>query len=72
MVIKIKNKKLHSRIQKKLDVLEKKQLQLIKQKRFKEANKVGLMSDKLYDNNYDKMYTIIVKGKKLKSYKDIK
>ena len=69
MVIVVKNKNLRKRINKKMDKLEKESLYWLKKGDTKKAKKLEAESDKLYKKNYDKMYSVVVNGKKLKSYK---
>lgn len=71
MVVKIRNKRLRSKILKRCEFFSNRSLSLMKQGRIKEAKAVERLADKLYEKYYDRMYTIIYRGKKLKSYKDI-
>jgi len=59
MVVTIKNKVLHKSIQKKLDNLTTKQLNLIKKGKLIEANRMDSTIDKLYSDNYYKMYKVV-------------
>jgi|AntAceMinimDraft_10_1070366.scaffolds.fasta_scaffold744933_1 hypothetical protein len=72
MSIRIKNKDLYKKVMAKTDSLNKKQMKCIKAGNYQEADILDKQADIIYKRNYDKMFEITYKGKKLKSYKQIK
>jgi len=61
MVIKIKNKTLHSKIFKKLDEYDKKAIDYFKKGNMKMGKRYEKLSDNLYAKNYSKIFIVKTK-----------